>query len=224
MAFRLSGPLAPGALEASLNEIFRRHEALRTTFAEGTDGEPRQVVAPFWPAGLPRVDLAGLPPAAAAAEASRLAGEDARRSFDLARGPVARAVLLRLGRREHHLLFSCHHIAFDGWSVGVFQRELGALYGAFVAGRPSPLAELPIQYGDFAVWQRRWLAGEILAAQLAYWRQRLAGAPGVLELPADRPRPPAQSFRGTFLSLALPASPRGRSPLLPRAARARRCS
>ncbi|HEV2852268.1 MAG TPA: amino acid adenylation domain-containing protein [Thermoanaerobaculia bacterium] len=204
-AFRLSGPLDPRALERGLDEVFRRHEALRTTFAEGPDGEPRQVVVPFHPTGLPRVDLTALPPAAARAEAARHAAREARCPFDLARGPVARALLLRLGEQEHHLLFLCHHAAFDGWSVGVLQRELGALYGAFAAGRPSPLSELSLQYGDFAVWQRRWLSGKALEAQLAYWRERLADAPAVLELPADRPRPPAQSFRGATVELALPA-------------------
>ncbi len=203
-AFRLLGPLDAGALERGLDEVFRRHEILRATFAEGPDGEPRQVVAPFRPAGLPRIDLAALPLPAARAEAGRLASQEARRPFDLARGPLARTLLLRLGRGEHHLFVFCHHIVFDGWSVGVLQHELGALYGAFLAGRPSPLPEPAFQYGDFAAWQRRWLSSEVLGAQLAYWRQRLAGAPEALELPADRPRPPVQSFRGALLALAFP--------------------
>jgi len=202
-AFRLAGPLDAAALERGLDEVFRRHEALRTTFVEGPDG-PLQVVAPFHPAGLPRVDLTALPSAAARDEARRQAGREALRPFDLVRGPVARTFLFQLGEQEHHLLFFCHHIAFDGWSVGVLRRELADLYRAFTAGRPSPLPEPAFQYGDFAVWQRRWLAGEALAAQIAYWRQRLAGAPAVLELPADRPRPPVQSFRGATLALAFP--------------------
>jgi amino acid adenylation domain-containing protein len=206
MAFRLAGPLAAAVLARALDEVFRRHEALRTTFAQGTDGEPHQVVAPFHAAGLPRVDLASLPAARARAEAGRQAAREARRAFDLERGPLARALLLRLGQEEHELLFCCHHIAFDGWSVGVLGRELGALYGAFAAGRPSPLAAPAFQVGDFAVWQRRWLAGEALEAQLAYWRERLAGIPAALELPADRPRPPVQSFRGSTVALALPAA------------------
>jgi amino acid adenylation domain-containing protein len=205
VAFRLAGPLDPGALARSLHEVLRRHEALRTTFAEGPNGKPCQVVAPFHPAALPRVDLAALPPAAARAEAARQAVREARRPFDLLRGPLTRPLLLRLGEQEHHLFFFCHHVAFDGWSVGVLRRELGALYGAFAAGRPSPLSLPAFQYGDFAVWQRRWLAGEALAAQLAFWRERLAGAPAALELPADRPRPPAPSFRGATLALAFPA-------------------
>jgi amino acid adenylation domain-containing protein len=204
VALRLAGPLDPGVLERSLDEVFRRHESLRTAFAEGPDGEPLQAVAPFRPARLPRIDLAALPPAAARSEAGRQEAREARRPFDLVRGPVARALLLRLGAQEHQLLFCCHHIAFDGWSVGVLRRELDALYGALAAGRPSPLAELAFQYRDFAVWQRRWLSGEALAAQLAYWRERLAGAPAAVELPADRPRPPVQSFRGATLALACP--------------------
>ncbi|HEY2292056.1 MAG TPA: amino acid adenylation domain-containing protein, partial [Thermoanaerobaculia bacterium] len=204
VGWRLLGRLDPEALERALDEVFRRHEALRTTFAEGPDGEPRQIVAPFHPPGLPRVDLTALPAGVARKEAERQAARAARRPFDLARGPVARALLLRPGDAEHHLLFVCHHVAFDGWSVVVLQRELGALYGAFAAGRPSPLPEPEVQYADFAVWQRRWLSGEVVAAQLAYWRQRLAGAPALLELPADRPRPPAQSFRGASRALPFP--------------------
>jgi amino acid adenylation domain-containing protein len=205
IAFRLTGALDPGLLERALDEVFRRHEALRTTFAEAPDGEARQVVAPFRPAGLPQADLTGLPPVAARAEAARQAALEARRPFDLVHGPVVRPLLLRLGAEEHHLLFFCHHIAFDGWSVGVLRRELGALYDAFRNGRPSPLPEPAFQYGDFAVWQRGWLAGEALEARLVYWRDRLAGAPAVLDLPADRPRPPVQSFRGATLAIPFPA-------------------
>jgi amino acid adenylation domain-containing protein len=205
LPFRLRGPLDPALLERSLDEVFRRHEALRTTFAERPGGELCQVVAPARSTALPRVDLAGLPPPVAAAEADRLTAREVLRPFDLVRGPVARALLLRLGARQHQLLFCCHHVAFDGWSVGVLRRELGALYGAFRAGRPSPLPELPFQYADHAVWQRRWLSGEALETQLAYWRERLAGAPAALELPADRPRPLVQSFRGAQRPLAFPA-------------------
>ncbi|HVG09973.1 MAG TPA: amino acid adenylation domain-containing protein [Thermoanaerobaculia bacterium] len=203
LAFRLTGPLDPGLLERSLDEAFRRHEPLRTTFAEGPNGEAYQVVAPFHAPGLPRIDLSCLPNAAT--EAQRQMAWEGQRPFDLVSGPVARAFLLRLAEQEHLLVFSCHHVAFDGWSVGVLRRELGALYGAFLAGRRPPLSELAVQYADHAVWQRRRLSGETLAAQLAFWRQRLAGAPAALELPADRLRPPAQSFRGGTLPLAIPA-------------------
>jgi len=205
LAFRLTGSLDAAALERSLDEVFRRHEVLRTTFAEGPDGEPCQIVAAFQAAGLPRIDLSGLPSAVASAEADRQIAREARRPFDLVRGPVARSLLLRLGEQEHLLVFSCHHAAFDGWSVGVLRRELGALYGAFHAGRPSPLSELAVQYADHAAWQRHRFSGNALEAQLAWWRQRLAGAPAALELPADRLRPPAQSFRGATLPLAFPA-------------------
>ncbi len=205
LAFRLTGPLDGRLLERSLDEVFRRHEVLRTTFAEGPDGDPLQIVAPFHAPGLPQADLSGLPPAAASAEADRQTALEARRPFDLVRGPVARAFLLRLGEQEHLLVFSCHHAAFDGWSVGVLRSELGALYGAFRAGRPSPLSELVVQYADLAVWQRYRLSEEFMEAQLSYWRQRLAGAPAALELPADRLRPPVQSFRGAILPLAFPA-------------------
>ena len=224
MAFRLAGPLDPRALERGLDEVFRRHEVAAHHLRRRPGGEPRQVVAPFRPAGLPRIDLGGLPAEAARAEAARLAAREARRSFDLVRGPLARALLLRLGAGEHHLLFFCHHIAFDGWSMGILQRELGALYGAFAAGRPSPLPELPFQYGDFAVWQRRWLSGEALAGQLAYWRERLAGAPDGAGA-AGRPAAPA----GAELPRRRPAArppgpPRGRAPRARPERRARPCS
>ncbi|HEX7182532.1 MAG TPA: amino acid adenylation domain-containing protein [Thermoanaerobaculia bacterium] len=201
-AFLLSGRLDPAALAAALNEVVRRHEALRATFAT-VEERVVQVVAPSLALPLPFVDLDGLPDAGA--EARRLAAAEARRTFDLARGPLVRTVLLRLGPREHVLLLTMHHIVSDGWSMGVLVRELSALYEAFVQGKPSPLPELPLQYADFAVWQRSWLRGEALEAQLAYWRQRLAGAPELLELPADRPRPAVQSFHGAQRSFALPS-------------------
>ncbi len=201
---RLEGPLDAGLLAAVLGEIVRRHEALRTTFAAGELGEPYQVIAPVAVAAVPSIDLAALPAAPRQAEAARLAGEDAARPFDLAAGPVLRFALLRLAAAEHLLLLTVHHIAFDGWSVNVLLGELAALYEAGAAGRPSPLPEPPVQYADFAVWQRRELAGGALAGHLGYWRRRLAGAPTVLELPADRPRPAAQSFRGAMRAAAVP--------------------
>jgi amino acid adenylation domain-containing protein len=205
MVFRLDGPLAEGALAAALAEVERRHAVLRTVFAVAAAGagEPVQVVVPPGRPGrraLPRVDLAGLPAAARAAEAERLAREESRRPFDLERGPVWRHALLRLGTEEHRLLVSLHHIAADGWSVEVLLRELAALYAAYAAaapaGAPAPLAEPALQYADYAVWQRRWFAGETIGREAAYWRGALAGAPFVLDLPADRPRPPVPSHRG----------------------------
>ena len=202
-AVRLTGQLNAAALEQSFSEIVRRHEALRTTFVVA-DGSPVQVIAPTLNVTLLVTDLSELPESEREAEARRLATEEAQRLFDLARGPLVRAGLLRLGEEEHVLLVTMHHIISDGWSTGVFVRELTALYEAFSAGEGSPLAELPFQYADYAVWQRRWLTGDELERQLSYWRQQLAGAPAVLELPTDRPRPPVQSYRGAKQRVALP--------------------
>ncbi|HEX8348925.1 MAG TPA: condensation domain-containing protein, partial [Hymenobacter sp.] len=202
-AVRLTGSLNVAALEQSLNEIVLRHEALRTTFRM-VSGEPLQVIAPVLVLTLPLVDLRSLPEAQQEAQAERLATEEAQQPFDLAMGPLLRAKLLHLSEAEHILLLTMHHIVSDGWSMGVMIRELAALYKAFSMGKPSPLPELPIQYADFAHWQRQWLQGEVLAAQLFYWQQQLAGAQTVLELPTDRPRPAVQTFRGATQFLALP--------------------
>jgi amino acid adenylation domain-containing protein len=195
VAWRLGGALDEAALERSLSEIVRRHESLRTVFRE-VDGSPVQVIAPFGGFVLPVEDLSGLSEADREAAVGRRAGEEARRAFDLAAGPLFRAALLRLGAEDHVLLLSMHHIVSDGWSRGVLYRELSALYAAYREGRESPLPELGVQYADYAVWQREQLAGEALERQLSYWRGRLAGAPELLELPTDRPRPPVQTYRG----------------------------
>jgi amino acid adenylation domain-containing protein len=200
---RFDGPLALPALRRAVDEIVRRHEALRTTFA-ATDGEPVQVVAGEARLAVPLVDLSPLPQAAREAEVARLTLLERSLGFDLARGPLLRVALLRLARERHVLLFTLHHIVSDGWSVGIFLRELGVLYDAFANGRPSPLPALPIQYPDFAVWQREWLSGEVLAAHVDYWREQLAGAPPLLELPADRPRPPVQTYSGARRGVAFP--------------------
>ena len=204
-ALHLRGPLAPAALGRALGEVIRRHETLRTRFAADPDG-PRQHVdlAGDGVAALPAIDLAALPAAARAAEAARLVRAAARRPFDLASGPLLRAALLRLADREHLLLAALHHIVADGWSLEILLRELAMLYEAFAVRRPSPLPGLPLQLGDFALWERGWLSGAVLAARLARGRARLAGAPLTLDLPTDRPRPPIQSFRGARLPLALP--------------------
>jgi amino acid adenylation domain-containing protein len=195
VAFHLAGPgLRVSPLAGALDEIVRRHEALRTVFRESADGEPVQVVQPFVASALPVVDLSGLP--VARAEAERVERELADRPFDLVRGPLLRCCLLRLGAEEHHLVVAMHHIAADGWSLEVLAREIAELYQTLAQGLLSPLSPLPVQYADFAIWQRRWLAGEVLEAELAWWRERLAGLPPALELPADRPRPARQSFRG----------------------------
>ncbi|HYU36207.1 MAG TPA: alpha/beta fold hydrolase, partial [Thermoanaerobaculia bacterium] len=199
----LRGRLDVAALAASFDEIRRRHEVLRTTYDLAVD-RPVQVVAPWRRQSLPVIDLAALAASDRDGEARRLVEAEAWRPFDLARGPVVRTSLLRLGEEEHALLWTAHHIAFDGWSSGVLIRELSALYTAFAAGRPSPLPELPVQYADFAAWQRRWLAGDELERQLAEWRRRLAGAAPRLDLPADRPRPTVPSFRGGVVRTAVP--------------------
>jgi amino acid adenylation domain-containing protein len=190
------------ALAAAVSAVVRRHEALRTTFAE-VDGQPRQLVHPAAPVPLPVVDLAALDPARRAAESRRRHAEEARRPFSLERGPLLRLCLLRLGGGEHQLLATLHHIVADGWSLPIFVRELTSLYGAITAGEPPALPELPIQYADFAHWQRRWLDGETLAAELDHWRERLRGLPPVLELPADRPRPAVRTGQGASCQAAL---------------------
>ncbi|HEV2736504.1 MAG TPA: amino acid adenylation domain-containing protein, partial [Longimicrobiaceae bacterium] len=194
-ALRLGGVLDRAALERALGEIVRRHEALRTVFGE-VEGSPVQVVRPFGGFVLPVEDLSGLGEAEREAQVERRAADEGARPFDLDAGPLFRAALLRLGEQEHVLLLCMHHIVSDGWSMGVLFRELSALYTAYREGSESPLEELPVQYADYAVWQRRRLRGEALERQLGYWRDRLAGAPELLELPTDRPRPATRTFRG----------------------------
>ncbi|HDQ71832.1 MAG TPA: amino acid adenylation domain-containing protein, partial [Chloroflexi bacterium] len=202
-ALCLTGELDVEALERALGEIVRRHEVLRTTFA-AVDGEPHQVIRPARPVTLDPEDLTTYPVEQREAEARRRAQAEAHRSFDLETGPLVRVWLLRLAARDHVLLLNVHHVAADGWSMGILTRELRALYGAFLAGEPSPLEDLAIQYADYAAWQRAWLAGDVLEAQVAYWRDQLAGAPALLELPTDRPRPPVQGYRGGRERIDLP--------------------
>ncbi|HEX5876035.1 MAG TPA: amino acid adenylation domain-containing protein, partial [Pyrinomonadaceae bacterium] len=196
LAFRLTGQLDVEALQWSLNEIVRRHEILRTTF-NVLDQEPVQLIAATGELTLVVTDLVS------EAEAEMLASKEAQRPFDLVRGPLIRAMLMRLATDKHVLLVTMHHIIGDGWSQTVLLNELGVLYEAAVAGRSSPLPELSIQYGDFAEWQREWLQGERLDQQLDYWQKHLTGAPPSLELPTDRPRPTVQSFNGARHSFAL---------------------
>jgi amino acid adenylation domain-containing protein len=204
VAVRLQGELDPEALAASLGEIVRRHETLRTTFAPAGD-EPVQRIAPFAGFALPRVDLAALGQGAGR-EARRLAAENAARPFDLAAGPLFRPLLLRLGAEDHVVLAALHHIVSDGWSTGVLVRELGLLYRAARERWPSPLPELRVQYADFARWQRRWLAGATLAAEVEHWRRRLLDLPARLELPADRPRPAVRTPAGAWCPLTVAES------------------
>ncbi len=204
LALRLRGGLRLALLERALTEIVRRHEALRTVFAS-VGGEPVQVVRAPAPAGVPVVDLRGLPEAAREAELRRLAAEESARPFDLAEGPLLRTAAVWLGESEWAVLFTLHHIVSDGWSMGVLVNEVSELYGALHEGREPGLPELPVQYADYAAWQRAWLAGETLEAQLAWWRERLAGTPPLLELPTDHPRPQVQDARGGVVPIALPA-------------------
>ena len=195
-AVRLTGALDAAALRRALAEIVRRHEALRTVFRAGPHGSEQVVLPAPGDFHLPLADLRAFPAPWTRGEVLRLAADEAEAPFDLTRGLMLRGLLVRVAEEEHVLVLNLHHVAGDGWSIGVLFRELAALYGAFRGGQPSPLPELPVQYADYAVWQREWLREEMLEAQLAYWRARLAGAPAVLELPTDRARPAQQSFRG----------------------------
>ena len=193
IAFRLKGPLNHAALERSFAEILRRHESLRTTF-NIVGREPAQFVTPSLEFKLPITDLTHLPQPEA--EAQRLATRDALAPFDLSTGPLIRISLIQLDDEDHVVSVTMHHIVSDGWSRGIIIREVATLYEAFSANRPSPLPELPIQYADYAVWQKEFLSGEVLESHLSYWTEKLRDAPPVLHLPADRPRPPVQTFNG----------------------------
>ncbi|RKG73736.1 amino acid adenylation domain-containing protein, partial [Corallococcus exercitus] len=202
-ALDLEGALDVGLLERCFQELVRRHEPLRTTFLQGEHGGEQRVHAEA-AAPLTVVDLEALPATERDAEARRLATEEAHRPFDLARGPLMRVTLLRLEPRRHVLLLTLHHIVSDGWSLEVLLRELAVLHDAFLRGEPSPLPPLPVQYADYAVWQRNWLQGDVLDAQLGWWRQQLDGMPRALELPTDRPRPALVTSRGAVVTRRLP--------------------
>ncbi|HDQ71157.1 MAG TPA: amino acid adenylation domain-containing protein, partial [Chloroflexi bacterium] len=201
-ALRLTGALDVEALRAGLSEIVRRHESLRTVFVTA-DGVPHQVVQPPYSVELTVERVEGESPAEREERARQTASAEARQPFDLATGPLMRVRLLRLEAQDHVLLINAHHIISDGWSLSILMRELTSLYEAFVTGTSPALPPLSIQYADFAAWQRRWLRGETLETQLAYWREQLAGAPPLLELPTDRPRPAMQTFNGAYESVTL---------------------
>ncbi|MGH7834655.1 MAG: amino acid adenylation domain-containing protein [Candidatus Binatia bacterium] len=200
-AFLLSGSLDPQALQKALDHVVARHEALRTTFVP-VDGIPMQMIVENRIVDMPVVDLRGRSAGARDAEVQRLLAETIRHPFDLLQDLMLRALLLRLADHEHLLVLVTHHIASDGWSIGVLWRELAALYSAFASGNPSPLPELPIQYADYAVWQRDRLRGEILDSQLSYWKNQLSNI-STLQLSGDRPRPAVQTFRGAKQSFLL---------------------
>jgi aspartate racemase len=191
----LKGPLDITALQLSFDQIVQRHESLRTTFI-AEDGVPVQLISPNYKISLPLLDLTRIPETDRMKEAQVFASSEARRPFDLTKGPLLRTALLRLGEKEHVLLIVSHHIVTDGSSWAVFFRELDALYRAFCEGTSSPLPDLPIQYADFVDWQRERLRGDLLEQNLSYWKKQLHRAPELLELPIDRPRPAAQTFRG----------------------------
>src|SRR6185436_17236170 len=203
-AVRLRGGLDARSLERALAEVTRRHEVLRTVYAT-VDGEPRQIVLPPAPASLPLTRLTGLPVSRREDEAGQIASALAAQPFDLARGPLLRVALVELDRDDHVLVLVIHHIATDGWSMGLLMRELTLLYGALGGQAPSPLPELPLQYSDFAAWQRDWLQGETLETRLRYWREHLAGAPTLLALPVDRPWPAVQTSRGDSTAIGVDA-------------------
>ena len=194
-AWRFTGHLNVAALKKSLDDIVRRHDILRTTFS-GEHGQPVQVIAPALTLELPVTDLQHLSETEREAAAHNRITEESRQSFDLAQGPLLRCLLLRLTAEDHLFCLTLHHIIFDDWSVEIFWRELTTLYAAYDAGESALLPELPIQYADFAMWQRQKIKGEILEAQLSYWRQQLGDRPEGLDLPTDRPRSRVQSFRG----------------------------
>ena len=200
---RLSGALDVDVLERAFAAVVERHEALRTWFAV-VDGAPVQVIAGAGTFRLAVEDFSDRPDEERQAPARRRAGEIAGEAFDLGRGPLFRAALLKLSGEEYVAVVVMHHIVSDGWSITVLIREVGTLYAAFVDGRPSPLPSLPVQYADYAVWQRGWLQGEVLRKQIAYWKDRLSGAPAALKLPTDRVRPAVQSYRGSYHGFALP--------------------
>ena len=203
LALWLKGNLDREALRRTFGEIVRRHEALRTTFTS-RDGRPHQIIHPAEGWELPVEDLGHLSAAEREEAARRRSIEESTRTFDLSDQLPLRTMLLRLDEQEHVLLIMLHHIVSDGWSLGVLVRELTSLYTAFVEGGPSPLPELPVQYADFAKWQRGWLQGDMLEHELSYWRQQLGGC-SVLALPTDRPRPAVQTYAGAMHVHTLPA-------------------
>ncbi|MGK3122462.1 condensation domain-containing protein, partial [Pseudomonas corrugata] len=204
-ALHLRGSLDRQVLQRALDRIVARHESLRTTF-ERQDGEVRQRFAPA-DIGFALVehDLQTLAPEARQPAVERLSQEEARAAFDLSSGPLIRGRLLRLAEDEHILLVTQHHIVSDGWSVAVLIGEFNALYAAFSQDREDPLPPLSLQYADYAAWQQQHLQGERLQAQTQFWKEHLTGAPALLELPADHPRPQVQSYQGAALALQLPA-------------------
>ena len=203
-AVRLKGVLNTKAFIDALNEIVRRHESQRTTFTKAKDGSPVQVISELLTLDVPVIDLTTQTQSQRELAATEVAAEESRTPFDLAKGPLLRAKILKLDRQDHVLLLTMHHIASDAWSAGVFFQELSTLYTAFCEGKPSPLPELAIQYADYAAWQRKFLQGKVLEDQLDYWREHLKAAPPLLQLPSDRARPDIRKFDGAYEPIPLP--------------------
>ena len=203
-ALEIEGKLEIAALQQALTEIVRRHESLRTTFTL-REGVPHQVIHPPLPFALPVVDLRDMAYDAQTSEVKHLSEAEALKPFDLTQDLMLRAQVLQVAMERFVLLLTMHHIAADGWSMGVLMRELATLYMDYVQGQPSTLLELPIQYADFALWQRDYLQREALERQLGWWKAQLAGAPDLLQLPSDRPRPAHQSFRGSVSAVQIEA-------------------
>ncbi|NEO70943.1 condensation domain-containing protein, partial [Moorena sp. SIO3H5] len=204
LTLHLVGKLDYVALQKSLNQIIARHETLRTTFSE-INGTPLQIIKPSFELELPKKDLSELTPSEATSKLQQLLQQENELSFNLEVDPPIRAQLFQLGTTEHILQIILHHIASDGWSLTVLAKELSAIYTATLEDQPSPLPELPIQYADFAVWQRNFLQGETLSSQLNYWKQKLLDLPQ-LQLPTDHPRPPVQTFNGAGIPINIPAA------------------
>ncbi len=203
MSIRLQGPLHVDALEQSINELIRRHESLRTSFLL-EHGEPLQLISPGGHLDLACIDLSSLPRSQRDEAAGRLLQEGERAPIDLSQSPLMHAWLVRLDMETHFLVMSMHHIVSDGWSLNIFRRELSLLYDAYAQQRPASLPERPIHYADFTLWQRSWLHGAALGEHVAYWRQQLAGAPALLDLPTDYPRPTVQTYHGSEYTFSLP--------------------
>lgn len=203
-AYLLKGQLNVEALEYSINEVLYRHASLRTYFVTSDDGSPAQRILPPAPFNFPQRDLRHLPEPEREIEVRRVIAEERQKPFQLSRAPLFRCLLLRTAEEEHIFIITIHHIITDGWSMSVFLTELAVSYESYLEQRPASLPELTVQYADFAVWQRNWLRGEVFDRLLDYWQQQLKGAPARLELPADKPRPAIQTYRGAsqFASLS----------------------
>src|ERR1700716_3641921 len=194
-AFRITGPLNTNALSSAVRAVIRRHESLRTVF-ESVDGAARQVVLSDVDVQIPILNLSDLPEGEREREALRIASEEGKKPFDLTRGPLLRTALLQLSRDQYILVLAMHHVITDGWSISILFRELAHCYEAYTSGREPDLPELPVHYAEYAQWQREYITGDVLSKQVKYWKEKLAGAPTILDLPTDHPRPKGHNWQG----------------------------